>query len=117
MQSCGLAGVEVECSAEARVAMELQCHSQSPPQTSGLIGFEPVSFEISVRITQQVVRSNSAATESRSATDGSILALDDRARRDQHIAQPVMISLEMMMGDILTQRTMQHPLPDRNHLR
>ena len=28
-----------------------------------------------------------------------------------------MIALEMMMRDILTQRTTQHPLPDRNHLR
>jgi hypothetical protein len=45
------------------------------------------------------------------------LALDDRARRDQRIAQPLMIALEMMMRDILMQRTTQHPLPDRDHFR
>ena len=57
------------------------------------------------------------ATKSRAATDGSIMALDDRTRRDQRIAQPLMIALEMMMRDILTQRTTQHPLPDRNQPR
>jgi Phage integrase family len=55
------------------------------------------------------------ASKSRATSDGSIFALDYRARRDQRIAQPLMISLEMMMRDILMQRTTQHLLPDRYH--
>ena len=45
------------------------------------------------------------------------MTVHDWARRDQRIAQPLMIALVMKMRNILTQRTMQHPLPDRNHPR
>jgi len=38
------------------------------------------------------------ATKSRAANDGSILVLDDRARRDQCIAQPLMITLAVDQG-------------------
>jgi hypothetical protein len=48
------------------------------------------------------------ATQSRAPNDGSALTVHDRARRDQFIAQPLMIALEVMMGDILALRTMQH---------